>query len=87
MKTIFKNPEPPAFIGWKEAKQEEISMKIAAGESGDAIFSILPSSLPNQETAVPATEPTFIKPDLRHALLEEQGYICWLLLPGIGKQP
>ena len=76
MKTIFKNPEPPAFLEWKEAKQQEISRKIAAGESGDAIFSILPSSLPNQKTAVPATEPTFIKPDLRHALLEEQGYIC-----------
>jgi len=76
MKHISKNPaEPQAFANWKTANGEQISRYLTDSANGEKIWSLLPSNLPNPETGMEETS-LYSKPQLRRALLAEQGYLC-----------
>lgn len=76
MKHISKNPaEPQAFADWKAANQEQIGRYHTDNATGDRIWSLLPSSLPNPETGVEEVA-LYSKAQLRKTLLIEQGYLC-----------
>ena len=76
MKHIAKSPEEPeGFAEWKSSLQVKIDRKMADGASGEILWELLPSSLPQPETEV--DEPVlYAKSLLRRTLLEEQGYLC-----------
>ncbi len=75
MKHIVKNPEPQAFMEWKQHHQAAIERKTQDVRNMDVVWNLLPSKLPKAGTDV-GNEPLFSKEELRHTLLEEQGYIC-----------
>lgn len=75
MKHIVKNPEPQAFIKWKQHHHEALERKTQEATNMDVLWDMLPPKLPKAGTDV-GIEPLFSKKKLRHALLKEQGYIC-----------